>query len=32
MKTERASDIGIRRGTESVPLAILSKGVIYFLN
>ena len=29
--TEKASDIDIRRGTESTPLASLSKGVIYFL-
>ena len=29
--TEKASDIGIRRGTESAPLAGLSKGAIYFV-
>ena len=29
--TEKASDIDIRRGMESAPLASVSKGVIYFL-
>ena len=29
--TEKASDIGIRRGTESAPLSGLSKGAIYFV-
>ena len=28
--TEKASDIDIRRRTESAPLARVSKGVIYF--
>ena len=28
---EKASDIDIRRGTESAPLTSVSKGVIYFL-
>ena len=28
--TEKGSDIDIRRGTESAPLASLSKGIIYF--
>ena len=28
---EKASDIDIRRGTESAPLTGVSKGVIYFL-
>ena len=27
-RTEKASDIGIRRGTESAPLTSLSKGAI----
>ena len=30
--TENTSDIDIRRGTESAPLASLSKGAIYFFN
>ena len=30
-ETEKGSDIDIRRGAESGPLASLSKGVIYFL-
>ena len=30
--TEEASDIDIRRGVESAPLASLSKGVIYTFN
>ena len=30
--TEKASDVDIRRGMESAPLANLSKGVIYFFN
>ena len=30
--TEKASDIDIRRETESAPLASVSKGVIYFSN
>ena len=29
--TKEASDIDIRRGTESAPLASLSKGIIYIL-
>ena len=29
--TEKASGINIRRGTENVPLASVSKGIIYFL-
>ena len=29
--TEKASDIDIRRGTETAPLASVSKGVTYFL-
>ena len=31
-ETEKGSDIDIRRGAESAPLASLSKGDIYFLN
>ena len=30
--TENTSDTDIRRGTESAPLASLSKGAIYFFN
>ena len=30
--TEKPSDIELRRGMESVPVASLSKGVIYFFN
>ena len=30
--TENASDIDIKRGLESAPLASLSKGAIYFFN
>ena len=30
--TEKASDIDIRRGSESAPLASVSKGVVYFFN
>ena len=29
--TEKASDIDIRRGTESAPIPSLSKEIIYFL-
>jgi len=31
-RTEKASDIDIRRGTDSAPLSSLSKGAIYFFN
>ena len=31
-RTEKTSDIDIRRGMESAPLASVSKGVTYFLN
>ena len=30
-RTEKTSDIDIRRGMESAPLASVSKGVTYFL-
>ena len=30
--TEKASDIDIRRGMESAPIASLCKGIIYFFN
>ena len=30
--TEEASDIDIRRGTESAPLTSVSKGVLYLFN
>jgi len=30
--TEKASDVDIRRGMESAPLANLSNGVIYFFS
>ena len=30
-RTEKTSDIDIRRGVESAPLASVSKEVIYFL-
>ena len=32
VQREKASDMDIKRGMENVPLASLSKGVIYFLN
>ena len=31
-RTEKSSDIDIRRGTKSAPLLLLEKGVIYFFN
>ena len=31
-RTEKASDIDLRRGTDSAPLSSLSKGAIYFFN
>ena len=31
METEKASDIGIRRGQKEYPLASVSNGVIYSL-